>query len=392
MPTAFSQTYRALAADRFGVRAAVLIVTAAILGGWAWWALRAEVPLWEITTDARVEQDAASYPVQSPFAGKLVRTELSLGKRVKKDDVLAEIDAQSDRLQIRQEQARMGALDSELGRLDAERAAEESARVAERQSARAAMEEAANRRREAETAAQFAEQEEQRLRKLREAKLLAEREHERAVAEARRLRQAVETTGATVARLEREQAARDRERDVRLERISSEAARIRGDRGTLIASVSRIGYEIERRKVRAPVDGRVAEAAVLHAGAVITEGEKLAAIVTEGEKLRIVAQYPAPAAFGRIRPGQHARVRLEGFPWAEFGTVQAAVSRVAEEVRAGKVRVELDILDSPGLRVPLQHGMPGAVEIEVERVTPAQLVLRTGGQWIAAPRERFEAK
>jgi membrane fusion protein (multidrug efflux system) len=30
--------------------------------------------------------------------------------------------------------------------------------------------------------------------------------------------------------------------------------------------------------------------------------------------------------------------------------------------------------------IPLQHGMPGSLEIEVERVTPAGLVLRSLGK------------
>jgi hypothetical protein len=81
---------------------------------------------------------------------------------------------------------------------------------------------------------------------------------------------------------------------------------------------------------------------------------------------------------------------------------------VAEELRAGLVRVELS-LTSPGAAsvregppeaipdafapgipsfalirpegaVPLQHGLPGRVEVEVESVTPAQIILR----WVGA--------
>jgi membrane fusion protein (multidrug efflux system) len=44
------------------------------------------------------------------------------------------------------------------------------------------------------------------------------------------------------------------------------------------------------------------------------------------------------------------------------------------------------VVDTPHLRVPLRHGMPGTVEVEVERVTPAALVLRLAGQVIATAR------
>jgi hypothetical protein len=56
------------------------------------------------------------------------------------------------------------------------------------------------------------------------------------------------------------------------------------------------------------------------------------------------------------------------------------VARVASEARNGRIRVELHTRPAPGSRLPLQHGIPGRVEVEVERVTPAVLVLRTVGK------------
>jgi membrane fusion protein (multidrug efflux system) len=81
-----------------------------------------------------------------------------------------------------------------------------------------------------------------------------------------------------------------------------------------------------------------------------------------------------------VRPGQAARVRLEGFPWAQFGSVPAEVRRVASEVRDGQVRVELGLRPAPDSAIPLQHGLPGTVEIAVDRASPALLVLRSAGQ------------
>jgi membrane fusion protein (multidrug efflux system) len=59
---------------------------------------------------------------------------------------------------------------------------------------------------------------------------------------------------------------------------------------------------------------------------------------------------------------------------------------VAQEVRDGKVRVELAIADNSGFRGKLEHGMPGTVEVAVERLTPFALVLRTAGQWLTVHR------
>ena len=99
-----------------------------------------------------------------------------------------------------------------------------------------------------------------------------------------------------------------------------------------------------------------------------------------------VAEFRPAAALGRIRPGQAARLRLEGFPWVQYGSLAARVSRVGSELRDGRIRVELDVPPQSSSRIPLQHGLPGAVEIEVERVAPATLLLRLAGRLVAGPR------
>jgi len=206
---------------------------------------------------------------------------------------------------------------------------------------------------------------------------------EKAETEAGKQHALVATQEAAARRIRQEQATRDRERDVRVERLRGEIATLEAQRNSIAAEVERLGYEIERREVRAPVDGRVGEAATLRVGAGGELGDKLGSIVPAGD-LGVVAQYPAPAAFGRIRMGQKGTLRLAGFPWAEFGTVSATVTRVAQEVRDGKVRVELALDAHSSFRGELEHGMPGTLEIVVERLSPLSLVLRTAGEWLTA--------
>jgi len=205
-----------------------------------------------------------------------------------------------------------------------------------------------------------------------------------AESDAGRFRAAVAALQAAASRIPQEQTAHDRELEVRIARLQGEIATLEAQRDTLQAESVRLGYEIERRRIRAPVDGRVGEAAMLRVGAVVPEGDRLGSIVPAGHLL-VVAQYPAQAAFGRIRAGEPATLRLDGFPWAEFGTVSARVERVAQEVRDGKVRVELVLAEKSSFRGTLQHGMPGTLEVTVERVSPLGLILRTAGQWLTRP-------
>jgi multidrug resistance efflux pump len=160
---------------------------------------------------------------------------------------------------------------------------------------------------------------------------------------------------------------------------------------TAAATVERLAHEIERRRIRAPMAGRLGEVAELRTGSVVREGDRLAAVVPLGD-LQVVADFLPPSALGRVRPGQPARLRLEGFPWTQYGSLAATVSRVASEVRSGRIRVELSVDSKGASPIPLQHGLPGTVEVQVERVTPATLVLRAAGKLLARPVAKGEGE
>ncbi len=125
------------------------------------------------------------------------------------------------------------------------------------------------------------------------------------------------------------------------------------------------------------------ECPALHPGAHISEGQQLGVIVPQG-RMQMVAQFEPSAALGKIRPGQPAIVRLEGFPWTQFGTLSAEVSRVAGDIRGGKVEVELDVKAGANPRIHLQHGMPGSVEVEIGSLSPLAFVLGAAGRFMGA--------
>jgi membrane fusion protein (multidrug efflux system) len=352
-----------------------------VLAGWMAWAIGARISLYEESADARLELDGATYPIESPIVGRIVAARLRVGDEVRRGDVLVELDATSERLQLEEAQVRRAGLEAPLAKLHAQIDAEQRLRIEEEGGARSSTLEAQSRVREAGIAAQFADRDLVRMRSLHAQQIVSQRDLEKAESEAGRLRIEVAALEAAAARVPQNQSARNRERDVRIARLQGEIATLEAERDTLQADTARLTYEIERRLIRAPADGRVGEAVNLQAGGIVSEGVRLASIVPAG-RLLIVAQYPAPAALGRIRAGQVATLRLSGFPWAEFGTVSATVTHVAEEVRDGRVRVELTPARQSSFRGSLAHGMPGTLEVAVERVSPMGLTLRTAGQWL----------
>ena len=112
-------------------------------------------------------------------------------------------------------------------------------------------------------------------------------------------------------------------------------------------------------------------------------GTQVAVVIPAGD-LRIEAHFPAATAAGRLKPGQPARLRLDGFAWTAFGTAQAEVTRVGTEPREGRLPVELALSWLPP-GVPAEHGLTGLVEVEIERVRPVVLLLRAAGARLPAP-------
>ena len=376
--TPFALTLGHLLADRGRVITVSMGLAASVFSLWVWWAARIPLNLYEVSLTARIELDASTSPIQSPVRGRVMSTHLRVGRPVRRGEVVVEIDSAPDRLRLRQEQVRADGIEPELVQLRSQIAAEEQARVEERQGAHFAIEEALSQIREAETAARYAEGELARVRELHRTGLVPDRDLARTKTEAETLRSAVETFEAAARRLPQDQRTRDSERNVRIERLRSDIARLESERRAIEAGRARFEYEIERHRVRSSVDGVVAESAILRDGAVVVEGEKLASIAAAGG-IFVTAQFPADRALGRVRAGQPALLRLDAFPWAQFGSVDLTVTSVAREIRDGSVRVELAVAPESAFRGPLQHGMTGSVEVVVEQITPLWLLLRSAG-------------
>src|SRR5690349_20095299 len=100
MSTGFSRTLRSLRADNWSIPGASILLASCLVGAWFTWACYARVTLYEITNSARLEVDRAAYPIQSPIAGRILASYLVINREVKAGDVLVELDAAPERLQM----------------------------------------------------------------------------------------------------------------------------------------------------------------------------------------------------------------------------------------------------------------------------------------------------
>jgi membrane fusion protein (multidrug efflux system) len=375
---------RSLAADGRRRSTVGILLTALFLTSWAVWFCLARMTLYEMTATARLEVARAVYPIEAPVTGRIVATRLVLGQEVQAGDVLVELETEAQRLQLEEQRTRFTAATTQLDIIRQEIMAEEEAQRQERQAVPVLLNEARARYREAEAAARVAQEEADIYTRMQERGLASQLDFLRAMAEARQRRAAADALHLAISRLDREQRAKESDRQARLKRLKREAADLTGQIASAQAAVERPAYEMTLRSIRSPAVGQLGEVANVQIGAVVHEGETLGAVVSPGT-LKVIAGFLPSAALGRIKPGQPARLRLEGFPWTQYGTVAARVTSVASEIRDKLVRVELAVEAEAASAIPFQHGLPGTVEVEVDRVSPATLMLRTAGLLLSTP-------
>jgi multidrug resistance efflux pump len=378
----FSRVARTLDASS---RPALLSALGAVglLGAWLTWFFAARVALYEVSQTARVEAETASHEVDAPVAGRVVNSALVLGHLVKAGDVLLELEADRYRLEREAQLTELGALAPQVEALGRELAQQERAVRGEGQVAASAAEEERARQRASEAMARLKTEEREQLETLRQSEAASALESERTSAEAQQHRAETEAHAAAIGRLGSEKGLRVASRRADMARLEQDIARLTGLRQVAEARVRLLDQELALRRVRAPISGRIESVVELQPGSVVEAGARLASIVPLGG-LRSVAFYDPATSVGRVQAGQRARLRLLGFPWTKYGSIAATVNRVGNEPKDGRIRVELLLAPAPGSRIPLQHGMPAVAEIEVERVSPASLVLDAAGRFLTS--------
>lgn len=379
MAAQFSRTTRSLRGDSSALALLVWGLAGLLLAGWLAWFTLGRVTVYEVSRQARLEVQQSANPVAAPVSGRIESSQLVLGQAVRAGDVLVRLDASRETLRLQEEQSRLDAFDPRIESLQREIAALERAQEQDQQAARAALRSAQSRTQEATVGMNFARENERRLRADSKAGGVAQVDALRAGSEAQKQSAVREALAAEAQRMEGDARSRRNQQQAQIENLQRAIVTLEGERATTSSTISRLQQEIDQYVLRAPINGMVGEVAALGAGAYVSAGQKIATVVPRGD-LVIVAEFPPSAVLGRIKAGQAARMRLDGFPWTEYGTLPAVVTHVAAEIRDQTVRVELKPLPSANSRMVLQHGLPGSVEISLEESSPASLILRAVGQ------------
>ena len=136
--------------------------------------------------------------------------------------------------------------------------------------------------------------------------------------------------------------------------------------------------------VTMPVAGTLAEVKVKNTGELVNLGSVVAAVVPEGVPLIVEAEVPSKDV-GFVRVGLPARVKVDAYPFQQFGTARAEVTQVLPALGGHnnftvKLRLLEDRLSSGGSPVILFPGLGVEAELLTAKQRLIQLLSASGSK------------
>ena len=126
------------------------------------------------------------------------------------------------------------------------------------------------------------------------------------------------------------------------------------------------------QQLRSPVDGTVQQLSIHTVGGVVQPAQALMVIVPKDSEL-VVEAAVLNRDIGFVRQGQPVRVKLEAYPFTDYGLMEGRVERLSQDaiqdeklglVYAARIRLVGTSLERNGRRLPIGPGM--AVQAEIK--------------------------
>nr|MBP9113639.1 HlyD family efflux transporter periplasmic adaptor subunit [Polyangiaceae bacterium] len=300
--------------------------------GWAGWMFFGTIPVYATSTSARIEVEKRSNRIDAPSPGRLLTVFAKLGANVEANDVLFVIDHELEKKKIEEHRGRLSMIEPEMQVLERVLQARGEVIAESNREMKSAVDEGKARERSGASASALADDEAVRVKKLYATGTLTEVEWLRSLSEADRKRAEKQALSVGVERIRGEFRTRVSYEKTKIEELRRELLALDTQRRSLEANLAVLETEVQKRIVRAPLAGVIAELGEVNVGGVVKEGDRLCSILPDGA-LRAVGQFDPSESLGRIKKNQSAQIRLDAFPWGQYGTVRAKVTETAREVR-----------------------------------------------------------
>ncbi len=378
MAKPFFETTRSLEVDGYRGPFLTLALVAIVGLAWSWWFVFGRIATWEATDKAMLEVKGKVFPVDASHPGRVASQFLILGRKVVKGEILLTLETDQHALELAEERSRLASYQAQLTAAGQQGQANLAALERGLAESRNRIDKARAEFETARTQAALRGDVLNRYTDMAAQKVVSELDVLNVKSAYDLARGAQESAALTLQLGQTQLSTAIHNLAAKKAEIAEKISTLEGSIHTSQATILRLERVMAERTVRAPIDGVLGEVSDLREGAYIEEGFKLCTVVPEGAP-RVIAQFKPGVALGRIRAGQEARVRLIGFPWTQYGSLLARVTSVAGEPRDGGVQVELELVGQPPPDIPIQHGMPGAVEVQIGRRSPLSLALGAAG-------------
>ncbi len=274
--------------------------------------------------------------IKSEVSGRVSEVKVTEWAGVRKGDPLAAIDASDLERQIERAKAS----------LQAAQAAAQTARAgslaaaAGKDTARVAVDTAKAGLAEAKVAADGADREYERLRKLKEAGLVTQQAQDGALTQRDAARARAVTVQAQIAAAEAQAAVAEAQASAAASQVTAAEAQAAVVREDIRAIETRLGKTV----IRAPFDGTVAERLV-NPGEVVGEMQKVIFVLVDNRLLDLTVSVPS-GEMNRLRAGQTVEFSVDTFPGRTFtGRVSFINPSVSPADRS--VRVTAEVANDP---------------------------------------------
>jgi hemolysin D len=181
------------------------------------------------------------------------------------------------------------------------------------------------------------------------------------------------------------------------EEASSELSTSETESGLRAEELRKSARRRQLQQLRAPVDGTVQQLVVHTVGGVVQPAQPLMVVVPDRGGIEVEAQI-LNRDIGFVREGQSVTVKLEAFPFTDFGWIEGEVETISRDaiqdeqlglVYAARIRLTRDHLMIGSRRQPIGPGMAVQAEIRTGRRRIIQYLLSPISQRVQeAGRER----
>ena len=113
--------------------------------------------------------------------------------------------------------------------------------------------------------------------------------------------------------------------------------------------------------IKTPVSGKIAMTKFWAENQFVKEGELVITVVPDGDKLIGKALIPIMNS-GKIKPGAEVKIRLDNFPFQEFGIIKGKVNNISVMPVDGKYIVDVDLPN--GNKTTYNRELPRGVELQ----------------------------